>query len=271
MVSANTSQAPGFVSIVGAGPGAIDLITLRGRDALREADVVIHDALANTDLLHFCPSGAEVHDVGKRASSHRATQEQIHALMVDCARAGKRVVRLKGGDPSVFARLSEEIAALEAAGVPFEIVPGVTAACATAATLGVSLTSRDLAPGAVFVTGHECASRAAANPVDWAALARLKMTLCVYMGVRELPSIAEKLLTGGMSPDTPLTVVSNASRQNERVRTGLLADAAAFAGEDIGQPAMIFIGAVVGAAKDACAVIALASVRNVVGSPASAL
>ncbi|HUG13348.1 MAG TPA: uroporphyrinogen-III C-methyltransferase [Opitutaceae bacterium] len=250
MVQENTINAPGFVSIVGAGPGAVDLITLRGRAALEEAQVVIHDALANLDLLHFCQPGVEVRDVGKRCNSHRVTQEQIHESMIASARAGKRVVRLKGGDPSVFARLFEETAALEAAGVPFEIIPGVTAACATAATLGVSLTSRDLAPGAVFVTGHECANRAAANPVDWVALAKLNMTLCVYMGVRELPSIAGKLLAAGMAPDTPLTVVSNASRPNESVRTGLLADAAAFAVEDIGQPAMIFIGAVVGAAKN---------------------
>jgi len=264
MVSEHTSQAPGLVSIVGAGPGAIDLITLRGRDALREAQVVIHDALANTDLLHFCPAGIEVHDVGKRCNSHRVTQEHIHELMIAAARAGKRVVRLKGGDPSVFARLSEETAALEAAGVPFEIVPGVTAACATAARLGVSLTSRDLAPGAVFVTGHECASRAAANPVDWAALARLNMTLCVYMGARELPAIAAKLIGAGMSPDTPLTVVANVSRPSESIRTGLLAEAAAFAAEDIGQPAMIFVGAVVGAAR-ATSEIELASARRVAG------
>jgi uroporphyrin-III C-methyltransferase len=249
MVQKTTSQAPGFVSIVGAGPGAVDLITLRGRTALEEAQVVIHDALANLDLLHFCQPGVEVQDVGKRCNSHRVTQEHIHESMIAAARSGKRVVRLKGGDPSVFARLSEETAALEGAGVSFEIIPGVTAACATAATLGVSLTSRDLAPGAVFVTGHECASRAAANPVDWAALAKLNMTLCVYMGVRELPAIAGKLLAAGMSAETPLTVVSNASRPNENVRTGILADAAAFAAEDIGQPAMIFIGAVVGAAQ----------------------
>ena len=249
MVQKTTSNLPGFVSIVGAGPGAVDLITLRGRTALEEAHVVIHDALANLDLLHFCRAGVEVRDVGKRCNNHRVTQQQIHESMITSARAGKRVVRLKGGDPSVFARLSEETAALEAANVPFEIIPGVTAACATAATLGVSLTSRDLAPGAVFVTGHECASRAAANPVDWAALAKLNMTLCVYMGVRELPAIAAKLLAAGMSAETPLTVVSNASRPNENVRSGLLADAAAFAAEDIGQPAMIFIGAVVGAAK----------------------
>src|SRR5512134_2819021 len=101
MVSENTSSTPGLVSIVGAGPGAIDLITLRGRDALREADVVIHDALANTDLLHFCHAGVEVHDVGKRCSSHRVTQEHIHDLMIAASLAGKRVVRLKGGDPSV--------------------------------------------------------------------------------------------------------------------------------------------------------------------------
>ncbi|HEY5550939.1 MAG TPA: uroporphyrinogen-III C-methyltransferase [Opitutaceae bacterium] len=249
MVSENTTFPPGFVSIVGAGPGAIDLITLRGRAALGEAQVVIHDALANTDLLHFCPSGVEVHDVGKRCNNHRTTQEQIHGLMIAGARAGRRVVRLKGGDPAVFARLSEEAAALEAAGVPFEIIPGVTAACATAAALGVSLTSRDLAPGTVFVTGHECASRAAANPVDWAALAKLNMTLCVYMGVRELPAIAEKLLAAGMSTETPLTIVSNVSRLNESVRNGMLADAAAFSTEDIDQPAMIFIGAVVGAGR----------------------
>lgn len=237
----------GFVSIVGAGPGAIDLITLRGRAALEQAQVVIHDALSNIDLLHFCPPDVEVHDVGKRFNSHRATQEQINALMIDRARAGLRVVRLKGGDPSVFARLSEETAALNEAGIQFEIIPGVTAACATAATLGTSLTSRYLAPGTVFVTGHECASRAAANPVDWAALAKLNMTLCVYMGVRELSAIAAKLIAAGMSTETPLTVVSNASRPNEHVHTGVLADAAALAAAPVGQPAMIFIGAPVAA------------------------
>lgn len=230
------------VRIVGAGPGAVDLITLRGRDALAEAQVVIHDALANTDLLHFCPSDVEIHDVGKRCNSHRATQQEIQALMIARARAGLRVVRLKGGDPAVFARLSEEVAALDAAGVPYEIVPGVTAACATAATLGTSLTSRDLAPGTVFVTGHECALRAASSPVDWPALAKLNMTLCIYMGVRELPAIADVLMASGMSSSTPLTIVGNASRPDELVRSGELKDAATLVAEFQGSPAMILIG-----------------------------
>jgi len=242
MVQGNTHFFPPLVSIVGAGPGAIDLITVKGKAALEVADVVIHDALANIELLQFCPVGVEVVDVGKRCNSHRTTQEQINALMIEDARAGKRVVRLKGGDPSVFARLSEETAALEAAGIPFEIIPGVTAACATAATLGVSLTSRDLAPGTVFVTGHECASRAAAAPVDWPALAKLNMTLCVYMGVRELPAIAILLIAAGMSPGTPLTIVGNASRPDELVLSGTLANAAALSTVFQGSPAMILIG-----------------------------
>lgn len=242
MVRSNTCSASGFVSIVGAGPGAIDLITLRGKNALEQAEVVIHDALANINLLHFCPAGVEVLDVGKRCNSHRATQEEINRLMVDRAHAGKVVVRLKGGDPAVFARLSEETEALEAAGVAYEIIPGVTAACATAATLGISLTSRDLAPGTVFVTGHECASRAAAAPVDWAALAKLGMSLCVYMGVRELPAIAKTLIESGMAPGTSLTIVGNASRPDEMVLTAALEDAAALSAVFLGSPAMILIG-----------------------------
>ena len=242
MFHAENQFPAGSVTIVGAGPGAIDLITLRARAALEESQVVIHDALANTDLLHFCPTDVEVVDVGKRCNTHRATQDQINQLMISRARAGLKVVRLKGGDPSVFARLSEETAALAAAGVPFQIVPGVTAACATAAALGTSLTSRDLAPGAVLVTGHECAGRAASAPVDWAALAKLKMTLCIYMGVRELPAIAEALIADGMAPETPLTIVGNASRPEECTRHGTLAEAAPLAADFVGSPAMILIG-----------------------------
>ena len=242
MYNATNTPSAGFVWIVGAGPGAADLITVRGRTILEQAQVVVHDELAGRALLAFCPPACEFHFVGKRAGKHCASQAEINDLLVMQASLGRRVVRLKGGDPSLFARLGEETAALHAAGVSFEIVPGVTAACAAAAAAGLSLTHRAHASAAIFVTGHECASKGEGELVDWTALARTGITLCIYMGVRRLEYAASQLLAGGLASTTPLAIVSNASRPTQRIHTGTLADATRLAADADGQPSLILIG-----------------------------
>lgn len=246
MFNSDQPLRPGHVWLVGAGPGAEDLITLRGRNALAEAGIVIYDDLANRALLEHCPAGCEFIYVGKRAGCHSATQPEINRLLVRHARAGRRVVRLKGGDPAVFGRLGEEIAALREAGIPFEIVPGVTAACAAAAAAGISLTQRGLASAAVLATGHECAGKTG-PALDWEALAQPGATLCVYMGTRSLAPLAARLLAHGHSPDTPLLVISNASLPTQIIRAGTLEIAGELADEAQGTPSLILIGEVAAA------------------------
>lgn len=243
MFSESAAAQRGYVWLVGGGPGAADLITLRGLKALQRAEVVLHDDLAGQELLEFCPAGTEFIYVGKRVGCHSAPQEEISSLLVQHARRGKRVVRLKGGDPSVFGRLGEELQALRAAGIPFEIVPGVTAACAAAAAAGISLTQRGVASAAVLATGHECTNKSM-PPLDWEALAQPGTTLCVYMGTRSLPALAARLVTTGHSPDTPLLVISNASRPNQTIRAGTLESAAELAVDAQGTPSLVVIGEV---------------------------
>ena len=233
----------GYVWLVGAGPGAADLITLRGLKALQRAEVVLHDDLAGRDLLDLCAPDAEFVYVGKRVGCHSAPQEEISALLVHHARRGKRVVRLKGGDPAVFGRLGEELDALRAAEIPFEIIPGVTAACAAAAAAGISLTQRGVASAAVLATGHECANKAM-PPLDWEALAHPGTTLCVYMGTRSLPALAARLIRNGHAADTPLLMISDASRPTQIVRAGTLDTAAALASYAHGTPSLVVIGQV---------------------------
>ncbi|MEO6992572.1 MAG: uroporphyrinogen-III C-methyltransferase, partial [Lacunisphaera sp.] len=184
MIESNSLQSKGFVWMVGAGPGAADLITVRGLNLLREAEAVVYDELANRDLLDNCLPECELHSVGKRAGSHSASQGEINALLVALAKAGRKVVRLKGGDPMIFGRIGEEIEALRTAGLPFEIVPGVTAATASGAVAELPLTHRDYSSAVIFITGHQCAANTSA--LDWSALAKLRATLCFYMGVRRL-------------------------------------------------------------------------------------
>jgi uroporphyrin-III C-methyltransferase len=235
------SPRAGFVSFVGAGPGAADLITVRGLKALQQAEVVLHDDLANRELLEICRPGTEFIYVGKRAGTHSALQEEINWLLVAHARAGRRVVRLKGGDPTVFGRLGEELDALRSAQIEFEIVPGITAACASAAAAGISLTQRGVASTAIFTTGHECEGKRSRS-VDWPALAHRGATLCVYMGTRRLGEIARRLTANGLASDTPLLIVSHASRPTQAVRAGTLAEAEALAAETEDTPSLIIIG-----------------------------
>lgn len=256
MLDANATAAKGFVWLLGAGPGAPDLITLRGLRVLQAAEAVVYDELANDELLKHCPAGCELHPVGKRAGRHNATQGEINSLLVSLARAGKKIVRLKGGDPLVFGRAGEEIEALRAAGLPYEIVPGVTAATASAAVAGLPLTHRDFSSAVVFVTGHQCAANT--GGLDWAALAKLKATLCFYMGVRRLPEIAHNLLHHGMAAETPLALVSEATLPTQRIVITTLGDAEKMDSAQIAQPALVVIGEVVRLADFAARVPAFA-------------
>jgi uroporphyrin-III C-methyltransferase len=243
MLNANSTQTRGFVWLVGAGPGASDLITVRGLRALQGASAIVYDELANADLLKNAPAGCELHSVGKRAGRHNATQDEINALLVALAQGGKQVVRLKGGDPMVFGRAGEEIEALRAAGLPFEIVPGVTAATAAAAAAGLPLTHRDFSSAVVFVTGHQCAANT--DALDWQALTKLRATLCFYMGVRRLPEIAHNLLAHGMAPDMPLALISEATRPTQKIVITRLDAAEKMPADQIVQPALVVIGEVV--------------------------
>jgi len=229
--------------MVGAGPGDPELITVRGRDRLAAAEVVIHDDLAAGALLDLCPAGCRRIDVGKRCGRRAAVQSRIIEMMIAEARAGRRVVRLKGGDPFVFGRGGEELAALVRAGVPCEVVPGVTAATAAAAAAGVPLTMRGVASAVVFVTGHESRESSGA-PIDWEAYGRLGATLCVYMGTRNLAEIARGLAAGGMTADTPVAIVSRASRPDQRVQSLALEDLLLGSAGEIETPGLAIIGEV---------------------------
>jgi uroporphyrin-III C-methyltransferase len=233
----------GYVWLVGAGPGAADLITVRGLNLLRQAEAVVCDDLVNRELLANCLPQTEFHFAGKRAGCHSASQSEINAVLVSLGSAGRKVVRLKGGDPLIFGRAGEEMQALREAGIPYEIVPGVTAATAASAMAGLPLTHRDHSSAVVFVTGHQCAANTAA--LDWGALAKLRATLCFYMGVRRLPEIAANLTRHGMPDDMPLAVISEASLPGQKIAVGTLAEASTLATGLVGQPALIVVGEVV--------------------------
>lgn len=209
-----SSPAAGFVFIVGAGPGPLDLMTLRALDRLRSADVVVHDRLISAEVLAQIPAAAHRVYVGKALGDHAVPQEGIHDLLVAHARQGKRVVRLKGGDPYVFGRGGEEVQALQAAGIAFEVVPGVTAASGCSAAAGIPLTHRDFAASCVFLPGH-LADDTAAH--DWAALARPGQTRVFYMGVQRVGLIAQQLINHGLDPNTPAAIVRDGTRPSQAV------------------------------------------------------
>jgi uroporphyrin-III C-methyltransferase len=206
--------APGTVWLVGAGPGDPDLLTMKAVRLIAAADIVFYDALVGDGVLALIPPHTERVSVGKRSGRHSKDQPTIDALLVAAAQAGKRVVRLKGGDPSIFGRTAEEIAALRAAGSPAYICPGITAASAAAASAGISLSLRDVARDVRFVTAHS--RRGAALDIDWAPLARGGSTLAFYMGREAAPEIARGLIEAGMPADTPVMIACNVSRDDEQ-------------------------------------------------------
>lgn len=237
----------GLVVLVGAGPGDAGLLTLRGLRALNEADVILHDRLVSQDVLALARRDAERIEVAKQAGNHHATQEQIHALMLAHAQAGRRVVRLKGGDPFVFGRGGEELEFLRAHGIPYEVVPGITAALACAAYAGVPLTHRDHAQSVRLVTAH---CQGSLDTLDWAALAQERQTLAVYMGTSELATLRHQLLAHDRAPDTPFALVENGSRAEQRVVVGtldvLVEQAERYA---VRSPALLILGEVAGLAS----------------------
>lgn len=239
---AEAPVAQGRVILVGAGPGDPGLLTLRGLRALNQADVILHDRLVSPEVLALARRDAERIEVAKEAGTHHVTQQRIHELLVEHARAGRTVVRLKGGDPFVFGRGGEELEALRAAGIPYEVVPGITAALACGAYSGIPLTHREHAQSVRFVTAH---CRDSIDTLDWAALAQERQTLAVYMGVQGLATLRERLLVHGRAASTPFALVENGSRPEQRVLLGTLGELperAAAAG--IRSPALLILGEV---------------------------
>lgn len=233
-----SAEASGSVSLVGAGPGDPGLITVAGRERLRRADVVVYDRLAHPALLAEAPAAAERIYVGKTPSEHAVAQEEIGRLLVDRARAGQRVVRLKGGDPFVFGRGGEEALALAAAGVPFRIVPGVTAGIGGLAYAGIPATHRDANSAVTFVSGHAAPEE---SGLDWEALARGAPALVFYMALRRIGAIAGRLMAHGRPPDEPAVIVSHAATPRQHVIETTLAglgDAA----QQAEPPAVIALG-----------------------------
>jgi uroporphyrinogen III methyltransferase / synthase len=234
----------GKVYLVGAGPGDTGLLTLKGKAALERADTIIYDFLANEALLRYGRPKCEKICVGKRPGDKKSPQEAINQLLVEKAAQGKIVVRLKGGDPFIFGRGGEEAQALAKAGIPFEVVPGITSGYAAPAYAGISLTHRDLSSSVTFVTGHEDPSKSS-NSIDWAKLAVGADTLVIFMGVRNLPEISAALLKGGRDPSTPVAVIFWGTRPAQQTITGTLADIAAKA-SGIEAAAIIVVGDVAG-------------------------
>ncbi|MFW5681946.1 MAG: uroporphyrinogen-III C-methyltransferase [Phycisphaeraceae bacterium] len=240
---------PGAVTLVGAGPGDAGLITVAGLEALRNADVVVYDALANPRLLDEAPPHAELVNAGKRAKNHRLTQDQTNALMHDHAAAGRRVVRLKGGDPYLFGRGAEEASYLAARGVAVEVIPGITSGIAAPAAAGIPVTHREHASSVTFLTGHEDPTKpdSALEYDALAALVKRGGTLCIYMGVGRLPRISRTLIDAGCDPETPAAVVQWGTLPSQRSVRGTLADLPDEAEQaGIAAPAIVVVGRVAG-------------------------
>jgi len=235
-----------MVYLVGAGPGDPGLITVKGLEVIRKAQVVVYDQLASPELLQEAPPDAEIIYVGKKAGAHALPQEGINQLLVDKARAGLTVVRLKGGDPFVFGRGGEEALALAAAGLPFEIVPGVTAAVAVPAYAGIPVTHRGLASLVTFITGHEDPTKEE-SAIPWQVLAKTQGTLVFLMGVKNLADNCRRLVEGGRVPTTPAAVIEKGATLEQRTVTGVLDNIAAQAREaGIKPPAILVVGEVAG-------------------------
>lgn len=235
----------GKVYLVGAGPGDPGLLTLKGKDCIASADVIIYDFLAAKELLKYASPAAERIYAGKQGGDHTLTQDRINALLVEKGKAGHTVTRLKGGDPFIFGRGGEEIEALIAAGIPFEIVPGVTSAIAAPAYAGIPLTHRQYASSVTFITGHEDPTKTE-SMLNWEALARTGGTLVFLMGVKNLPQIAERLMGCGMPPETPAALVRWGTTSAQQTVTGTLSTITANVEKaNLKPPCIIVVGDVV--------------------------
>ncbi|MGH1421092.1 MAG: siroheme synthase CysG [Hyphomonas sp.] len=242
----------GRVHIVGAGPGDPELLTLKALRLIQEADVVYYDRLVSADIMNLVRRDAARVSVGKERDNHSVPQKEIHKLLITAARQGHRVVRLKGGDPFVFGRGGEELAAVRAANVAVEVVPGISSAFGCAASAGLPLTHRDHAQSLTFVTGH--AKEGGVPDLDWPSLARSNQTIVVFMGVGTSAGVSEKLIKAGRDPRTPIAVIANGTHANEKRAFGVLADVSQIIErEEIKSPALLIIGEVAALPEEATA------------------
>jgi uroporphyrin-III C-methyltransferase/precorrin-2 dehydrogenase/sirohydrochlorin ferrochelatase len=247
--AANANKSgPGRVVLVGAGPGDPELLTLKAARLLGEAEVVFADRLVGRGVMELIPASAETVHVGKSKGEHSVPQDEIHRRMIEAAKSGKRVVRLKGGDPFIFGRGGEEVEALRAAGIEVEVVPGISAALGVAAAVQIPLTHRDMAQAVTFVTGHAALGKE--PDLDWQALARPNQTVVVFMGVGTADAIAARLIAAGRDPATPVAVIENGTRPNEIRAFGALGDIAnLIQSRGIAGPALLVIGEVAALAR----------------------
>ncbi len=235
----------GKVYLVGSGPGSEGLLTQRGRSVIDRADVVLYDQLPGEEILATLPKTAEKIDCGKYGGRHTLEQDEIEALMVDRAQKGKTVVRLKGGDPFMFGRGGEELETVRAAGIPVEMVPGISSALAVPASMGIPLTHRKFASQVTILTGNEDPTKPE-PALDWKLLAQLRGTIVILMGVANLPKIAQALIENNKVATTPVAVIERGLRRDRRITTGTLADIATKTKEaGVKPPAVIVIGDVV--------------------------
>ncbi|MEL5359471.1 siroheme synthase CysG [Serratia ureilytica] len=239
--AAGDEGAQGEIALVGAGPGDVGLLTLRGLQVMQQADVVLYDHLVSGEILDLVRRDAERICVGKRAGAHSVIQEETNRLLVELAQQGKRVVRLKGGDPFIFGRGGEELQVAAAAGIPFQVVPGVTAAAGATAYAGIPLTHRDHAQSVTFITGH---CRPDGDGLDWADLARARQTLAIYMGTMKAADISQRLIAHGRDAATPVAVISRGTRADQQVQIGTL-EQLEYLAQRAPLPALLVIGEVV--------------------------
>ncbi|EMQ2878268.1 uroporphyrinogen-III C-methyltransferase [Vibrio navarrensis] len=233
-------QTLGFVSLVGAGPGDPDLLTVKGYRVIQQADVVVYDRLVSAEIIALASENAERIYVGKKLDYHCVPQEQINQILVDKALEGKRVVRLKGGDSFIFGRGGEELEALAEHSIRFEVVPGITAAAGATAYAGIPLTHRDHAQSVQFITGH---IQKDGKEIEWASLAQANTTLVFYMGLKQSGYIAQKLLENGLDANMACAIIENGTRREQKVLRGALQDLPALAQQAV-SPALIVVGSV---------------------------
>lgn len=239
-ITLTSVQTQGFVSLVGAGPGDPDLLTVKGYRVIQQADVVVYDRLVSAEILSLASENAERIYVGKKLDYHCVPQDQINQILLDKALEGKRVVRLKGGDSFIFGRGGEELEALAEHGIRFEVVPGITAAAGATAYAGIPLTHRDHAQSVQFITGH---IQKDGKEIEWASLAQANTTLVFYMGLKQSGYIAEKLLKNGLDANMACAIIENGTRREQKVLRGALQDLPALAQQAV-SPALIVVGSV---------------------------
>ncbi|OLQ85400.1 uroporphyrinogen-III C-methyltransferase [Vibrio panuliri] len=235
----------GEVALVGAGPGDAELLTVKALSFIQQADVVLYDYLVSDDILALIPNHTILVCVGKRAGHHSVPQEKTNQLLVDFAKQGHKVVRIKGGDPFVFGRGGEELEVLAEAGVRFQVIPGITAAAGATAYAGIPLTHRDYAQTAMFITGH---LKAESDDMDWSTLARGNQTLIIYMGLMKSDYIQQQLVSHGRNASTPIAIIERGTQSCQKVFKGQLSELATLA-QDAQSPSLIVIGEVVALAE----------------------